>query len=81
MWYDIVQLNYWPSDPAMRRVNMAVFRIDRTNYDLDAARNDKAEISVEARLGRDWSLDVTIFREDMRSGFRNSSTPVRYVYK
>ena len=80
MWYDIVQLNYWPANPAMRRVNMAVFRIDRTNYDLDAARNYKAEVSVEARWG-DWSLDVTLFREDMRSGFRSSNTPVRYIYK
>ena len=80
MWYDIVQLNYWPANPAMRRVNMAVFRVDRTNYGLDAARNVKAEVSVEARW-REWSLDVTLFREDMRSGFRSSNAPVRYIYK
>lgn len=80
IWYDIVQLNWWPADPSMRRVNMAVFKIDPTNYGLDAARNNKAEVSLEVRW-HDWSLDVTLFREDMRSGFRSSSTPACHIYK
>ncbi|MCC8114660.1 MAG: TonB-dependent receptor plug domain-containing protein [Bacteroidales bacterium] len=80
LYYDITQLNYWPSDPNLRRVNMAVFQTDVTNYALRAARNLKWEASLEAQCGG-FSMAVTVFREDMKSGFRSSSTPVRYIYK
>ncbi len=80
IWYDITQMNYWPSDPSQRRVNMAVFCTDPTNYSLNVARNTKMEASLDVTW-RDCMLTVTAFREDMRSGFRTSNAPARYIYK
>lgn len=80
VWYDITELNYWPSDPSMRRVVMKVFRNDLTNYRLDAASNVKGEISLDLSWGG-YMLSTTLFREDMTSGFRNSNIPIIYDYR
>ena len=80
VYYDVTQLNYWSTDVSKRRINVRVFKFDVTNYDLRAARNFKWEIRGDA----DWkgySLSVTYFREDMKSGFRSSGEPVTMVYK
>ena len=63
------QLNWWPVEENLRRVNMYVYRIDPTNTSLGPARNLKIEV------GGDFSLDshsfsIDWFREDMTSGFR-----------
>lgn len=80
IYYDITQLNYWPSDESKRRINMRVYKIDPTNFALKAARNFKWEI----RTDLEWNgcyLSVTYFTEDMKSGFRSSSKPVTMTYK
>lgn len=80
IYYDITQLDYWPTDEAKRRINVRVFKIDPTNYSLVAARNFKWEI----RALLEWygcSLSVTYFKEDMKNGFRSASQPVTMVYK
>ena len=80
IYYDITQLNYWPSDESKRRINMRVYKIDPTNFTLKAARNFKWEI----RTDLEWNgcfLSVTYFMEDMKSGFRSSSKPVTMTYK
>lgn len=80
VWYDLTEFNYWPSNPELRRVSMKVFRNDFTNYGLDAARNKKAEVSLELNFDQ-YFLTATLFREDMTSGFRNSNTPVIYNFR
>lgn len=80
IYYDVTQMNYWPTDPSLRRLNVKVFRYDPTNYDLAAARNFKWEVRADAAWNG-YSLSVTWFREDMTSGFRPSSSYTRYIYK
>ena len=66
---DLTQLNYWPVEENLRRVNMLVYKIDPTNYGIGAASNVKWEIGADA----DWNgytFSVDWFREDMTSGFR-----------
>lgn len=80
IYYDITQLNYWPTDESKRRINVRVFKINPTNYSLKAARNFKWEIRTQL----EWygcALSVTYFKEDMKNGFRSGSQPVTMVYK
>ena len=66
---DITQLNYWPVEENLRRVNLLVYKIDPTNKVLQPASNLKWEIGADA----DWngySFSIDWFREDMTSGFR-----------
>jgi len=68
---DITQLNYWPVEENLRRVNVLVYKVDPTNLNLQAASNVKWEIGVNA----DWngySFSMDFFRENMTSGFRYS---------
>ncbi len=66
---DLTQLNYWPVEENLRRVNMLVYKVDPTNYQIGAASNVKWEVGADA----DWNgctLSVDWFCEDMTSGFR-----------
>lgn len=80
VWYDINEMNYWPADPAMRKVVANVYRTDLTNFDLDAARNEKCEITLDF-FWKGYMMSATVFREDMTSGFRNSNLPFIYSYR
>ena len=76
---DMIQLNYYDTtDPvANSRISLRTYICDPTNYQLRAARNRKWEV----RLGADWKgnrLSVTLFRENMTSGFRYSSVYSSY---
>ena len=71
-YFDFTQLNYWPANPALRRINLRLYTLDPTNYDLRAARNFKWEVRLDAGWN-DNQLSVTYFREDMTSGFRTTS--------
>ena len=81
LYADIVQLNYWPVEENLRRINVHVLRIDPVNFALGAARNFKWEIAADLRLGKDFSFSVDYFQEDMKSGFRNSTDFTRLIYK
>lgn len=79
-YFDFTQLNYWPANPALRRINLRLYTLDPTNYDLRAARNFKWEV----RLDADWNdnqLSVTYFREDMTSGFRTTSDYRSFTFR
>lgn len=80
LYYDITQFNYWTVEKEFRRINMFVKKYDLTNYSLRAARNFKWEVRGDAKWNG-FSLSVTYFREDMRSGFRNGSKIDRLIYK
>lgn len=77
---DMTQLNYWPVEENLRRVNMLVYKIDPTNYDINAAANLKWEVGVDA----DWNgyaFSADYFREDMTSGFRYAYEYISVVSK
>ena len=79
-YFDFTQLNYWPANPALQRINLRLYTLDPTNYDLRAARNFKWEV----RLDADWNdnqLSVTYFREDMTSGFRTTSDYRSFTFR
>ncbi len=79
-YYDIVQLNYFHSNPDLRRINYVTYVIDPTNYALEAARNFKWEVRADLTLAGN-RLSVTYFEEDMKSGFRTTSAYDSYDYK
>lgn len=74
------QLNYWPVEENLRRVNLLVYRIDPTNTSLGAARNLKWEIGADMSYdGNTFSIDV--FQEDMTSGFRYDYNYISLISK
>lgn len=80
LYGDIQQMSYWPVEKELRRVNVLVYIVDPSPYELEAARNHKAEIGMDM----DWngySFSADVFVEDMTSGFRSGSQFGRYVYK
>ena len=80
LWGDRQQLNYWPVEKELRRINVLVYTIDPTNRALDAARNLKWEIGADASWNG-WSASVDFFIEDMTSGFRNGSEYTTVIAK
>ncbi|MDD6210604.1 MAG: carboxypeptidase-like regulatory domain-containing protein [Bacteroidales bacterium] len=81
LWYnDIVQLNYYHTNPEYKRLNIRTYIVDKTNYSLKPARNTKWEVRADINYNNN-RLSVTYFREDMTSGFRNYSYYAPYTYK
>ena len=72
LYGSLTQLNYWPKEENLRRVNMLVYRIDPTNTNLKAARNLKWEIGADL-LCNGYNFSIDYFIEDMTSGFRYSA--------
>lgn len=77
---DKIQLNYWPVEKELRRINYLVYTIDTTPYQIGAARNLKWEVGADASWNG-WSASVDFFTEDMTSGFRGGSDYMRVVAK
>ncbi len=80
MYGDKIQMNYWPTEKELRRINFLVYTIDSTPVNLGPARNFKWEIGADATWNG-WSASIDFFTEDMRSGFRNGSEYMRLVSK
>lgn len=80
VYIDFTQLNHWNADATLRRVNVRTYVENPTNYDLRPARNFKREI----RLGlsyRSNHLSITLFRENMTSGFRSVYRCAPYTFR
>ena len=80
LYADLVQLNYYPTDPALRRMNMLTYVWDNANYDLRPARNLKWEFRFSA-AHREMNFSVTYFQERMRDGFRTMTYYKALPYK
>lgn len=80
VYLDLTQLNYYHANAAYRRVNIMTYVIDPTNKNLTPARNLKWEVSTDVNIGGN-RLSVTLFRENMTSGFRSQSYYAPYTYK
>ncbi|WP_298064127.1 TonB-dependent receptor [uncultured Rikenella sp.] len=69
IYADLVQLNYYPANPDLRRINVLTYVWDNIGFDLRPARNLKWEVRFSGEhRGADFS--VTYFQERMRDGFR-----------
>lgn len=79
-YYDIVQLNYYHTNPDYKRLNLQTYIADPTNYDLKPAVNKKWEVRGDISYN-DNRLSVTYFREKMNSGFRSFNYYQPYAYK
>ncbi len=77
---DKQQLNFWPAEKELRRINMLVYTISPVNYSLMPARNLKWEVGADA-VWNGWTLSVDFFVEDMTSGFRNGSEYIQLISK
>lgn len=80
LYIDMVEMNYWHEKRELRSVWLQTYLKDPTNYHLQAARNSKWEVSLDASwLGHRFT--VTYFEEDMKSGFRHMNDYHSYSYK
>lgn len=79
---DITQLAYYDtSNPTeYSRFNVVSYEQDQTNYDIEAARNRKWEVSLDLSYGEN-RLSVGYFNEAMSSGFRYVNVYSAYSYK
>lgn len=80
IYADLVQLNYYPTNPDLRRINMLTYVWDNINFNLRPARNLKWEV----RLGvghRGFDFSVTYFQERMTDGFRTMTYYKALPYK
>ncbi len=80
LYIDMTEFSYYHVNPNYRTLWLMTYVKDPTNHDLRAARNHKYELHT------DWSwngyrLTVTLFREDMKSGFRQMAEYSPYIYK
>lgn len=80
LYSDKLQMNYWPNERELRRINMLVYTIDPVNRSLGAARNVKWEIGADASWNG-WTASVDYFVEDMTSGFRGGSEYIQLISK
>ena len=80
IYSDKLQMNYWPTERELRRINMLVFTINPVNRELGAARNMKWEIGADASWNG-WTASVDYFVEDMTSGFRGGSEYMQLISK
>lgn len=46
-YVDLIQLNYYHTNPDYRRINMMTYKWDNTNYQLEPARNRKWEVRAD----------------------------------
>lgn len=79
-YYDVVQLNYYPSDASKRRVNVRTYIVDPVNDDLRPTRNRKWEVRAGA-FHRGMDFSVTYFQESMTNGFRTVAQAFIMPYK
>ncbi|MDD4819770.1 MAG: carboxypeptidase-like regulatory domain-containing protein [Flavobacteriales bacterium] len=80
VYCDLVQLNYYHTNPEYRRINMMTYIIDPTNTSLSPATNVKWEVRSDVSFGQN-RLSVTYFQENMNSGFRYTSGYDSFTYK
>lgn len=80
VFLDLVQMNYYHDNPAFRRIWLMTYVRNPQNPALKPARNEKWEVSGDINLGG-HRLSLTIFRENMTSGFRSQSKYEAYTYK
>lgn len=64
-YYDLVNVNWYATDPAERLAVLTTFIIDPTNPDLGFSTGTKAEAGVEAQIGK-ATFSAVAYRERVR---------------
>ena len=77
---DLVQLNYYHENFDFRRLHIRTYIIDKTNYDIQPARNEKWELRGDISYAGN-RLSVTYFKENLNSGFRTVNYYQPYYFK
>ena len=80
LYSDKIQMNYWPTERNLRRINMLLFTTSPVNRQLMPARNFKWEVGADLSWNG-WSLSADYFVEDMTSGFRGGSEYLQLIAK
>lgn len=80
IYADLVQLNYYPTNPDLRRINMLTYVWDNINFNLRPARNLKWEVRLGAGH-RGFNFSATYFQERMTDGFRTMTYYKALPYK
>jgi hypothetical protein len=80
-YYDISQLNYYSTSNEQNRLVYLLTAIkDRTNYQLEPARNRKFEVGFDLDFSS-FSFDLTLFREKTQNSFEQQSMYFPLQYK
>jgi len=69
IYNDMVQLNYYSQNEALRQVHYKTEKIDPTNYELAPNRNEKIELGFNMKLGQVRAY-ITAYREVLKGGFK-----------
>ena len=80
VYSDKVQMNYWPTERNLRRINMLLFTTNPVNRELMPARNLKWDVGADLSWNG-WSFSADYFVEDMTSGFRGGSEYMQLIAK
>lgn len=80
IYADLVQMNYYPTDPDLRRINMVTYVWNNANFALRPARNLKWEVRLGAER-RGFNFSATYFQERMTDGFRTMTYYKALPYK
>lgn len=80
VYNDLVQLNYYHNTPEYRRINLMTYKTSAVNYDLAPAVNKKWEVRADFSYDNN-RFSATFFKENLNSGFRNSSRYQALSYK
>ena len=81
-FYDVINVNYYANNPPERLTVLTTFVFDPTNPDLGHTVLDRADASVDVRLGGTY-LSLTAYADDLRGGFGVRPEPtyiVRDIY-
>lgn len=79
-YVDLIQLNYYHTNPDYRRINMMTYKWDNTNYQLEPARNMKWEVRADVSY-KGNRLSITYFRERMNNAFDDITYYRSLAYK
>lgn len=80
VYTDLIELNYYNSNPDYRSLYLQTYIDNPTNYQLTPARNKKWEVRVGAQYDGN-SFSITYFHEQLSDGFRTSASVRPYHYK
>lgn len=79
-YVDLIQLNYYHTNPDYRRINMMTYKWDNTNYQLEPAHNMKWELRADVSY-KGNRLSMTYFRERMNNAFDDITYYKSLAYK
>ena len=79
-YVDLIQLNYYHTNPDYRRINMMTYKWDNTLYQLEPARNMKWEVRADVSY-KGNRLSITYFRERMNNAFDDITYYRSLAYK